>query len=133
MQIRKNKGFTLIELLVVIVIIGLLATVSLAILSGLQHSAYSTNALTTMKSAQTAVAVCVTDGFDLSNPAAGGQMCPADSASQNWPELNVKDWSYTGLDTSDPNNIKYTADSDYTGPNSKFTHISCSISKCTAN
>jgi type IV pilus assembly protein PilA len=60
-MIRNRKGFTLIELLIVVVIIGILAAIAIPKFSSVKQKGYRTQAISDLKSLQTAEETFFTD------------------------------------------------------------------------
>jgi type IV pilus assembly protein PilA len=130
MKIKNRKGFTLIELLVVIAIIGILASVILVAVSGARQRAVDSNALNSLKSAQTAAAVCMTDGLTINTPTANSSICGSDA---KWPTLpsisSTVKWSYSATMSQDVTNgtFSYSASRDATHT------VTCTETGCTKN
>ncbi len=113
----KEKGFTLIELLVVIAIIGILSAVILASLNSSKVKARTASALSSMHIVQAGMALCATDGYNLTLPAqAGVTMCATGPA---YPAL-PSSWSYGASSQT-----QIVANGDKT--------ITCTSSNCTVN
>lgn len=97
-SIQKRKGFTLIELLIVIAIIGILSSIVLVSLSGAREKSRMNKALATMKSINTRMNQCLTDGIapiiPTSNMTGGSAICTG--STENLPDLTDVGFTYCG-------------------------------------
>ncbi len=83
---KTSRGFTLIELLVVIAIIGILSSVVLASLNNARQKGSTAAAQTSMKSIQTAAAICLNDSLAVNlptdtNTGGGGALCTGSTST----------------------------------------------------
>lgn len=69
----RNRGFTAVELIIVIVVIGILASISLAVYSGIQDKAYRAKLQVSLKQYQTLIALANDRDIELMNQTCLGQ------------------------------------------------------------
>ena len=74
---RAQQGFTLIELMIVVAIIGILAAVAIPQYKNYTMKAKIGNALTSVDSVKTAIALCIQETGDKANCDAGANGVPA--------------------------------------------------------
>ncbi len=67
---RKDKGFTLIELLIVIAILGILSTIVVLSVRGIQDRGQSSACSSDKKSLETSYETALANGLDLTTPVA---------------------------------------------------------------
>ena len=76
---RAQQGFTLIELMIVVAIIGILAAVAIPQYKNYTIKAKVGNALTSVDSLKTAIALCIQETGDKANCDAGTNGIPANA------------------------------------------------------
>lgn len=129
MRRKLKKGFTLIELVIIVAIIGLVATIILAMWGASSQRKAAVNVYkTSMNSLQTAMELCTGTGGAVFSGAAGTSMCGGTEQYPEFPKKCGTGFSFVvSPNPATESNWSITTNNDCNG-----CRIVCTITSCSA-